>query len=138
MAEPVPPRPHLNAIIICDQVYRESATGKFFILGIFDQIGARQFPCIHPVMCLYVNFSDAQGPYKLRVEMVYLDEEQVVAEARSEDSVVVQDRLAAFEAIFAFQGAEFKKPGKYALRFFANEDFLGDKTFYVHERGGSQ
>lgn len=134
MAESIPPRPHLNALLICDQVYRESNTGKFFILGTFDRIWSRQFPCVHPAISLYVNFSDAEGPYRLRVEMVYLDEEQIIADARPDHPAIVEDRLAAFEAIFVFQGAEFKKPGKYALRFYANEDFIGDKTFYVVER----
>lgn len=72
------------------------------------------------------------------MEVIYLDDEVVMAETRPEEPVVVKDRLASHDVCFVMQGVEFKSPGKYALRFFANEEFLGERPFYVLEMGGDR
>ncbi len=129
-----PPHPHLNAIILCDQIYRESSTGKYTILGTFDAIWVRQFPVVHPVITAFINFSDAEGEYKPRIEVVYLDEDVVIGDFRPEEPIVARERLQSSNLTVVLQGVEFKKAGKYAIRIFLNDQFLGDRPFHVIHR----
>lgn len=125
------PRPHLNAIVLCDHVHLDPTTSKYTLLGTFDRIFSRQFPAVCPSAALFVNFSDAQGEYRLRIEVISLDQNVVIAEHTMEPAVVVADRLEAANVVIVLQGMTFQEAGKYAVRLYANDQFLGEKPFHV-------
>src|SRR3972149_6201829 len=52
---PVPPHPALNAMLICDMTIREEVTGKTSLIGIFENIEARQFPVRQGLLCVYAK-----------------------------------------------------------------------------------
>jgi len=70
------PIPKANAIVICDYAMQEAGTGKWSLIGIFSQIHSAQFPVIHRQLCVYLNFTDAQGHYHFRLELIDLDQEE--------------------------------------------------------------
>ncbi|MBI4227083.1 MAG: hypothetical protein HY600_02275 [Candidatus Omnitrophica bacterium] len=135
-----PPHPHLNAIVLCDHVHLDTATGKYTILGTFDSIGTRQFPATHPVAMLFVNFSDAQGAYHPRFELIYLDEDVVIGSHTPANPMVVGDRLGSCNITAVLEGMVFEKPGRYAIQVYVNDKFLGDKPFSVIQvsQGGAR
>src|SRR3989442_11211587 len=69
MSVPKPPRPTFNAMLICDNTIREEVTGKVSLIGIFAAIQSPAFPVVVPSLCVYLNVSDAQGRYRLRLEL---------------------------------------------------------------------
>src|SRR5438093_5222055 len=64
------------AMILCDNIHRDPATGKFFILGTYSFLGvADQFPWTHPIILVYVALTDGRGPVPLRLRLIDVDEE---------------------------------------------------------------
>jgi hypothetical protein len=125
------PIPKANAIVICDYAMQEAGTGKWSLIGIFSQIHSAQFPVIHRQLCVYLNFTDAQGHYHFRLELIDLDEEEEPAMMKIEGEGELEDILAHHEMVFNLQNIEFRHPGKYEFRFWANNAIVAQKVFRV-------
>lgn len=63
----------VNFFHICDNVILEQGTGKFSIIGVFENINAQSFPAMHPSMSIIVGFEN-KNPGLYDVELVFLDE----------------------------------------------------------------
>jgi hypothetical protein len=131
MAEPRPPQPTFNAMLICDNAIREEGTGKVSLIGIFASIGSLQFPVLHQSLCVYVNIGDAQGRYHLRLEMLRTDEMKVIG--RGEVEATVADRMKPTEIVIELNGLLFDRPGRYEFVLYANDNLVGRKSFDVVE-----
>ncbi|MFH1111273.1 MAG: hypothetical protein V1790_19065 [Planctomycetota bacterium] len=53
--------PYALAMIICDQAYRDPATGKYTLLGTFSSIAAQKYSVTHPAMTVYIALTDGRG-----------------------------------------------------------------------------
>lgn len=61
--------PYCLAMVLCDAVHRDPATGKSTILGTFSTVGAREFPA--PIrLCVYWAITDAMGEVELTFRLV--------------------------------------------------------------------
>ena len=121
--------PALNAMLICDQAIREEGTGKVSLIGIFENINARQFPLRLGFLCVYAKLTDAEGQYDIRLELVRL--ENLLAIGQGQLMITVEDRMAPVEIIFQLSGLVFAEPGRYEFRLYANEKSVGIKSFTV-------
>jgi hypothetical protein len=61
--------PYCLAMILCDGVYTDRATGKKTILGTFSTVGAQEFPA-HVPICIYFAVTDVGGDFELRIRVV--------------------------------------------------------------------
>ena len=61
-------KPVVKAFLIADKVMREEGTKKWSVIGIFDRISSKNFPCIHPGLALYIRLSNAEGEYNVKIE----------------------------------------------------------------------
>lgn len=131
---PESPHPALLAMLICDQAIREGGTNKVSLIGIFDQIFARGFPFewIRPV-ALYARLTDAQGQYRMRVELVRIADEQAVGRGDFETPTIA-DRMRAHEITLEFNRLRFEQPGRYEFRLFANDRYVGGAVLNVVQR----
>lgn len=129
MAEPEPPVPTFNAMLICDTAIREEGSRKVSLIGIFDSITGSTFPMVHPALCVYVNLGDAEGTYRLRLELVRADE--MVTLGRGGAELSARDRMMPAEAVFQLRGLLFERPGRYEFVLYVNEAFVGRKSFVV-------
>ena len=73
-----PPKPIVNAMLVCDKVITETGTNKKSLIGIFENINAYKFPCIHHFLAVYIKLTDANGRYKFRLELVDLENDSIV------------------------------------------------------------
>lgn len=121
--------PKTNAIVICDYALQEGGTGKWSLIGLFSQIHTAKFPVVHNQLCVYLNFTDAEGHYAFRLELVDLDNENAII--RLEGEADIADMLAHSEMVFNLQRIEFPRPGKYEFRFWANNAIVAQKVFRV-------
>ena len=69
-------RPFPLAMVICDAVWRDPATGKWTLLGCFSAIEARVFPCFRPNLAVFVSLTDGRGKTPLKLRLVDVNEEQ--------------------------------------------------------------
>jgi hypothetical protein len=130
MAESTPPHPTFNAMLICDNSIREEGSGKVSLIGIFANILAVKFPTVHPALCVYVNLGDAEGKYRLRLELVRAgDDMQTIG--RGEHDVEARDRMKPAEIVFQLVGLAFDRPGRYEFVLYANDRMVGRKSFDV-------
>jgi hypothetical protein len=116
-------------MVICDQAIREEGTGKISLIGIFENIHAGFFPIRHPSMAVYVQISDAQGEYDLRLELVRLDDMMTIG--RGQGRASIGNRLQPSDILFNLLLLEFQRPGVYEFRLFANSRHLASKSFRV-------
>ena len=90
---PTPSHPALNAMLICDVAFQDEASGKTSLIGVFETVTAFQFPARHGRLCVYAKLTDAQGEYRLRLELVRLEELKVVG--RGQLGATFADRMTA-------------------------------------------
>jgi hypothetical protein len=126
---PAPPHPALNAMVICDFAIQEEATGKTSLVGIFETVRAYQFPARHGMLSVYTKFTDAQGQYRLRLELVQLEDLKVIGQGQLGASF--GDRMTPAEVIFQIGDLLFEKPGRYEFRLLANDRWVGSKCLDV-------
>lgn len=114
-----PPTPKVNSFLIADHVFQQ-ASGKWCLIGVFNQISLRRHPAYHPSLGLYLKLSDAEGEYDVRVEL-RSDSEECIATLGG-IRMVVTDRLA--EPQIGLQGNNLliPKPGTYFLKVFFNDE----------------
>jgi hypothetical protein len=126
---PKPPHPTFNALLICDHTIREEQTMKMSLIGIFFAIGSANFPVVHHSLSVYLSVGDAEGHYKLRLELLRSDTMQRIG--RGESEVDVLDRRLPAEFVFVLQALAFDQPGRYQFDLYANDEWVGSQSFQV-------
>jgi len=126
-------KPIVNAMLVCDRVITEAATNKKSLIGIFENINAFQFPCVHHMLAVYIKLTDANGVYNFRLELVDLDDDSPVAKAEIPKEINISDPLKTHDLVFNLGALKFNHSGKYEFRIFANNEILGQKTFMVNK-----
>ena len=129
------PVPTLNAMLICDQVITDIATHKKSLIGIFEVINARNFPCVHPFLSVYVKFTDAKGEYKFRLELVDLEKNLIIGRGEIPRPIKIEDPTKTHEVVFNLRMLVFEHEGKYEFRIFVNDKIFAQKTFLVKKAG---
>lgn len=125
-----PPHPTLTAMIVCDTIIDDRATGKKSAIGIFTNLSSQNFPCAHPQLGIYFCVTDAEGPYTLKIQLVHLDTMTILGEVVLPE-YHINDILSIEDFGVQLQHCVFNAPGKYDFRLFANGQYLGNKVFNV-------
>jgi len=55
--------PSLLYSVLCDDVRREE-NGKFILIGMFETVGAREFPAVHPSLFVVNGWVGGVGSFK--------------------------------------------------------------------------
>ena len=126
-------KPIVNAMLVCDRVISEAGTNKKSLIGIFGNINAYKFPCVHHFLSVYIKFTDANGQYRFRLELVDLENDSPIGKSEIPKDVEVKDPLETHDLVFNLAGLKFTHPGKYEFRIFANDEVFGQKTFLIHQ-----
>ncbi len=116
-------------MIICDAVWRDPGTGKFFLLGTFSTIGSATFPSRHPQLVVYSVLTDGRGKTQLQLCFVSADEEHILAEAEAE--VNFSDPRANLEMALQFSNIEFPAPGEYRLKMNCGNELLMERRLLL-------
>jgi len=123
--------PQIKAMLLCDDILTDQATQKKSLIGIFENIRFEgNPPWRHPTMSVYIKFTDAEGKYNFRVELIDLQNNTKIGEGTF-PSISVQNRLASHELAFQLQGLQFNREGRYQFNLYANEKVFGSKDFNV-------
>ena len=125
----VPP-PYPLAIVICDDIHQDPATGKRYLLGTFSVIHARVFPAVHPRLAVLVVLTNGRGKVPFKFQLVDADEERdplFVAEGELEFT----DPRAILELGFSLSNLTFPAPGEYRFQFFGSDEFLIERRMVL-------
>lgn len=122
--------PYALALVVCDYVYEDYATGKKTIIGTFSALGANKFPTVHPIMAVYATLTDGRGKMEVRLELIDVDEEREPI-FKEEMEMNFHDPRLIIEMVFYAQNIQFNHPGEYRLKLYANHDFLVERRIIV-------
>lgn len=125
-----PIHPSLKALVVCDTVIDDRATGKKSLIGIFTHLGSIAFPCQHPQVGIYFCITDAEGVYNFSLELICVNAEQVVGKGEL-PPIEIKNRLDIADFGVTMRPVIFSTPGRYEFRLSANGLFLGMKDFNV-------
>lgn len=118
-------KPALQAILLCDHLYLDKATGKFVIAGTFTRISAAAFPALHPLCFLYARLVDWQGKGALRARLVDLTDQSQLGEV-GPIPAEISDRLTGAEIGIQLPPLPLPHSGAYAI-----ELLWGDANEYL-------
>jgi len=130
------PIPKTNAMLICDQVITDKSTNKKSLIGIFENISAASFPCIHHLLSVYVKLTEAHGTYRFSLELVDLKRDTVTARGEIPHDITIDNPRTVHELVFNLRNLKFLDPGDYEFRIFASGKIFGQKTFLVKRLEG--
>jgi hypothetical protein len=125
-----PPPPYALSIVLCDLLYKDSASGKTSMLGTFSQINARSFPARHPLMYLHVELTDGRGKVRLRLRLVNA-EEDLPPLFEGEAEIELTDPRTVAEIGFQLQNVVFPGQGEYRFQLYGNGDLIVERRLLV-------
>ncbi len=122
-------QPYCLAMVLCDSVHRDAATGKYTLLGTFSTLFAQEFPTAGQ-FCVYCAVTDGMGTMSIRLRIVDADFGIAESEERSpsivvetEQEVEFDDPLAVVEIALGMQ-VSIPKPGLYHCELLVDSDVL--------------
>lgn len=127
-------KPSPIALVICDNVYRESG-GKTALVGLFNHITAARFPAKHSRLCVYASVTDVRPDTVFKLEIVNAETDHEVLSMRGPPPPQANP-ITVCDLIFELQDLVFPEPGRYDVRFWGNEHFLLQRPFEVKHAGG--
>jgi len=111
--------PSLLYSVMCDDVRRED-NGKFILIGLFEAIGAKAFPVIHPTLYVVNCWCSGLGSFKQHTRIINKDS-SVLAED-SETQFSLNNLKSKYKVIARFNNLKFEKPDEYAVEIMLNND----------------
>lgn len=105
-------RPSLLFSVLCDDVRKED-NGKFMLIGLFETIGVKIFPAIHPTLFIMNCWIGGLGTFKQRTRIVDKDG-SILAEDR-ETSFELKNLTSKHRIIARFNNIKFEIPGEYSI-----------------------
>ncbi len=118
-------------MIVCDGAHRDTASGKWTLLGVFNSVSASGFPITHPQFIVYIALRATSGKTLLRVQIVATDKADEML-YKIEAELVVQDPQAVTDVVVPIRNLTFTRPGEYLLQVFADNEFLGERSIVLN------
>lgn len=103
-------RPHLNFTLLCDDI-RQELGGKISLMGIFENIYARNFPAIHPRLAIMNEWAEGLGEFEATLRILSPDRKTILRESVTRLKLV--DARFKHRDISIHLNIEFKEPGTY-------------------------
>ena len=125
--------PYCLAMILCDELHKDAATGKNFILGTFSTMAVRSFD--EPVrFCVYVAVTDGRGSKTFKLKVVPADDLLADPIFESPDfDVNFPGPLAVADLSFRNVTMRFPSPGLYHCELWCGEECLMSRRVIVGE-----
>jgi len=127
-------RPIVTAIVVCDNVYRDTATQKCVLSGTFTTINGVAFPARHGHAAIYVALTDISECGIVQVVFRTDPEHNVVAALPGwKIEKIPEDRTETIEICGNIAGLPLPSEGRYEFAVFWNDSFIGSKRISVRK-----
>jgi hypothetical protein len=124
------PKPFVLSINICDSIIRDEVTKKVSLIGLFSIINSNVFPCIHPLLHVYVALTNGHGKYNTEIRFSHMDDREPIAGMTGE--LDFKNPLQVFELNICWQQLRFSKPGEYIVQVLCEGAVVGERKFRVN------
>lgn len=131
------PPPKCKAILLCDQVIVEAATGKVSVIGIFGGWVFPHFPHSTPSFTVFLQLTDGIGKYAISMEVHDLQSDQIIAQAPIKE-IEFRDRKKKVSLPFSVSSLPIPQVGRYDFIVLANGQEIDRQQFQaIQNSGGS-
>ena len=116
MTEPVPRRPPLplvQAFLPCGEIFQDSRTGRFVLVGPTSHVPVTHFPA-HVRLSVFTEFTGGRGIYQTRI-VLREETDEVVWGWGPPQPVEEQDPLRTHHVTFHDLVLPVPRPGRYTL-----------------------
>lgn len=125
----------IELFTLCD--YAQENDGKLTLVGTFDTIIAREFPCTHPSLYIVVRLRYDLwefGRHQFRIETRDLDGDQVMPPVTGTMEVRgVGNATAVSHIVFNLANARFKAPGVVSFTLYLDDRETASLPLYVRK-----
>lgn len=117
--------PYCLAMVLCDAVHKDPATGKSTLLGTFSTFGSVSYPA--PLaMAIYFSLTDGQGTHEINVRLInskHIIDDQVESVFEANVPMDFPDPLVVIEGSI---GSQFliPEPGVYHCEILCGQEVL--------------
>ena len=111
--------PILLFSVLCDDVRREH-NGKFILIGLFETIGAKKFPAIHPALYVMNCWISGSGKFRQRTRIIGRDG-KILAQDK-ETSFLLKDLKSKHRIIARFNNLKFEVAGEYSVEILLEDE----------------
>ena len=119
-------QPYCLAMVLCDAVHQDRATGKFTLLGLFSTVGAHEFPA-DVQLCVYFAITDGDGDHQVTLRVV--QSEHIFDSAcepvyEANVNVKLESPLMVLEGHFGIKDLKLPDPGVYHIELLDGDEVL--------------
>lgn len=125
-----PEDPIVHAMLLCDHVYYDEASGRHTLLGVFDSIRHPGHPAELTAAVVLLSLTNIRGAYTIDLAWLRGDTEEELARVTL-NAVTVTDPLARLNVEIETGGLPLPVPGRYILRLHVNRRHLHDSAIMV-------
>ncbi len=115
-------KPNLQFSVLCDDVRRED-NGKLILLGLFEVIGAKRYPAVHPKLFVVNRWCKGEGTFKQKIRIANSKDSQKLIETEPQD-FTLKDIDSQHTLISEFSNVKFPESGKYWVEIFLNDELM--------------
>lgn len=112
--------PDLQSSILCDDV-RQERNGKFILIGLFDAIGAQQFPIRYPRLFMVNRWCSGQGAFQQRTRILKPNQADTLVEGK-DIPVQLQTPEATATNVEVFVNVTFEEEGTHWIEVLLDGD----------------
>ena len=128
------PVPMALALLFCDAIYLDPATGKRSLLGCFSAIASKEFPAAYPSLAIYAALTDGYGKEELTLQLIDVGEERPPVFA-DKIAMEFQDPRVVFEIQCVKMPVLFPLPGEYRLQLLCRGAIVIERRIIVMNTG---
>ncbi|MDD5556959.1 MAG: hypothetical protein PHN82_06895 [bacterium] len=122
-------RPDLVYSVLCDDV-RQEVNGKFIFIGVFQNLWAREFPAVHPRLCIANSWYNGVGEFNARSAIVGPDRKTRITESVPV-KIAFTERHKGSIVVNFFQNVRFPEAGLYWVEVSLDDALVARYPFRV-------
>lgn len=120
--------PSALALILCDTIITDAATGKKTLVGIFNSIKVARFPHVIPQFFVFASLTNATGEVPVAIRLTAASGEEIF---NLNGKLPFKTPLDAPEMVFHIQNLPIRAEGVYDLELIANSVSIASRTLTI-------
>ncbi|HEY6504315.1 MAG TPA: hypothetical protein VIZ28_10100 [Chitinophagaceae bacterium] len=113
---------------------------KLTIVGTFDSIQSKQFPCVHPSCTIATRLRFAAkeaGEHDFRLRLIDADGKEMIKpiEGTINISTPPNGQLMTINVVANFAQLKFEKPGRYSFELYLDGEWKSGLPLFLHKTG---
>lgn len=125
--EPGVGTPICTSVLVCEQIYQDRATGKLALIGVFNRIGAEQFPHQESIS-VFFSLTNGRGAVDVTLQIEQDDSEVLV---KIQGRHTIPGPLTILDHGVQLKKATFKKAGRHWATVWCGGELLNRRPFDV-------